>query len=38
VLAAFLIFVALAVWWMSFAVRQVEQERNESAPLPAQTR
>jgi len=35
VLAAFLLAVALAILWMSFAVRKVEQERNVNAPLPA---
>jgi len=34
VLAAFLLFVALTIFWMSFEVRKVEQERNLSAPLP----
>jgi hypothetical protein len=38
VLAAFLLFVALTVLWMSFEVRRVEQERNTDAPLPAQSR
>ncbi len=35
VLAAFLLFVALAILWMRFEVRKVEQERNVNAPLPA---
>jgi len=35
VLAAFLLGVALAILWMSFEVRKVEQERNVNAPLPA---
>jgi len=35
VLAAFLLGVALAILWMSFAIRKVEQERNVNAPLPA---
>jgi len=35
VLAAFLLAVALAILWMSFAVRKVEQERNVNAPLPS---
>lgn len=35
VLAAFLLGVALAILWMTFAVRKVEQERNVNAPLPA---
>jgi hypothetical protein len=34
VLAAFLLGVALAILWMSFEVRKVEQERNVNAPLP----
>ena len=34
VLAAFLLGVALAILWMSFAVRKVEQERDVNAPLP----
>jgi len=34
VLAAFLLGVALAILWMSFEVRKVEQERNLNAPLP----
>ncbi len=35
VLAAFLLGTALAILWMSFEVRKVEQERNVNAPLPA---
>lgn len=35
VLAAFLLAMALAILWMTFAVRKVEQERNVNAPLPA---
>jgi len=35
VLAAFLLAVALAILWMSFAVRKVERERDVNAPLPA---
>ncbi len=35
VLAAFLLGLALAVLWLSFDVRKVEQERNLNAPLPA---
>jgi len=35
VLAAFLLFVALAILWMCFEVRKVEQERNVNEPLPA---
>jgi uncharacterized membrane-anchored protein YhcB (DUF1043 family) len=34
VLAAFLLGVALAILWMRFEVRKVEQERNMNAPLP----
>jgi len=34
VLAAFLLGVALAILWMSFEVRKVEQERKVNAPLP----
>jgi hypothetical protein len=34
VLAAFLLGVALAILWMSFEVRKVEQERNVNAPPP----
>jgi len=37
VLAAFLLGVALAILWMSFAVKKVEQERNVNAPLPGNT-
>lgn len=33
-LAAFLLFVALAVVWMSFAVKRERQERDLTAPLP----
>jgi len=32
VLAAFVVFVLLAILWMSFAVRTVKQERNFNAP------
>jgi hypothetical protein len=35
VLAAFLLGVALAVLWLSFDIRKVEQERNLNAPLPS---
>jgi hypothetical protein len=35
VLAAVLLFVALAILWMSLEVRKVEQERDVTAPLPA---
>jgi hypothetical protein len=35
VLAALLLGAALAILWMSFEVRKVEQERNMNAPLPA---
>jgi bacteriorhodopsin len=34
VLAAFILFVALAVLWLHFEVRTVEQERNLNAPPP----
>jgi hypothetical protein len=34
VLAAVLLGIALAIVWMSFAVRKVERERDGSAPLP----
>jgi uncharacterized membrane-anchored protein YhcB (DUF1043 family) len=37
VLAAFLLGVALAILWMRFEVRKVEQERNVNAPLPGST-
>jgi hypothetical protein len=35
VLVAFLLGVALAILWMSFEVRKVEQERNVNVPPPA---
>ncbi len=35
VLAALLLGVALAVLWIRFEVRKVEQEREVNAPLPA---
>ena len=35
VLAAFVVFVLLAILWLSFDIRKVEQERNLNAPLPA---
>jgi hypothetical protein len=35
VLAAVLLFVALTIVWVSFAVRKVEQQRNFNAPVPA---
>ena len=35
VLAAVLLFVALTVVWVSFAVKKVEQQRNFNAPVPA---
>jgi hypothetical protein len=34
VLAAFLLGVALAIVWMSFAVHREKQERDLNAPLP----
>ena len=35
VLAAFLLGVVLAILWISFEVRKVEQERDVNAPLPS---
>jgi hypothetical protein len=35
VLASVLLFVALTVVWVSFAVKKVEQQRNFNAPVPA---
>ena len=35
VLAAFLLGVALAIVWMSFAVHREKEERDVNAPLPA---
>ena len=35
VLAAVVLAVALAILWVSFAVREVERERNTGAPVPA---
>jgi hypothetical protein len=37
VLAAVVLGVALAILWMIFEIRTVEQERNPSAPLPARS-
>ena len=37
VLAAVILFVALTIVWVSFAVRKVEQERNFNAPSPNST-
>jgi len=34
VLAAFVLFVLLAIMWMSFAVRTVERERDLNPPQP----
>ncbi|HZL79731.1 MAG TPA: hypothetical protein VFC17_12920 [Candidatus Limnocylindrales bacterium] len=34
-LAALLLAIALAVVWMTFAVKKVERERDFSAPLPS---
>jgi hypothetical protein len=34
VLAAILLFVTLAIVWMSFAVKRERQERDFNAPLP----
>ena len=33
-LAAILLFVTLAIVWMSFAVHREKQERNFNAPIP----
>jgi uncharacterized protein YpmS len=38
VLVAFLLFVALAIVWMSFAVHREKQEREFSAPIPSGTK
>ena len=35
VLAAVVLFVVLAIVWVSFAVKKVEQERDFNAPVPA---
>jgi hypothetical protein len=35
VLAAFLLAVALAIVWLSFAVHREKEERDVNAPLPA---
>jgi hypothetical protein len=35
VLAAVLLFVALTIVWVSFAVKKVEQERDFKTPVPA---
>lgn len=35
VLAAVLLFIALTIVWMSFAVKRERQERDFSAPIPA---
>ncbi len=35
VLAAILLFVALTILWMSFAVKRERQERDFNAPLPS---
>jgi hypothetical protein len=35
VLAAFIVFVALAILWMSVAVKRERQERDYNAPLPS---
>jgi len=37
VLAAFLLAVALAIVWMSFAVHREKEERDSGAPLPGGT-
>ena len=38
VLAAVLLGIVLAVVWVSFAVKKVEQERNFNASFPASTK
>jgi hypothetical protein len=38
VLAAALLFVALAIVWMVFAVHREKQERNFNAPISADTK
>jgi hypothetical protein len=35
VLAAVLLFIALTIVWVSFAVKKVERERDVNAPVPA---
>ena len=35
VLAAVILFFALAIFWMSMAVHQLRQQRNVNAPLPS---
>ena len=35
VLAAVVLFVALSILWMSYAVRREEEQRDFNAPLPA---
>jgi len=35
VLAAVVLFIAMAIIWMSLAVKKEEQQRDFSAPLPA---
>jgi hypothetical protein len=35
VLAAILLFLALAIVWMGFAVKREKQERDFNAPIPA---
>jgi len=37
-LAAVLLGIVLAVVWVSFAVKNIERERNFSAPVPAGTK
>jgi hypothetical protein len=37
VLAAVLLFLALAIMWVSFAAKKVEQQRNFNAPSPNST-
>jgi hypothetical protein len=38
VLAAVVVFVALAILWVSLAAKKVEQERGGNAPVPANGR
>lgn len=37
VLVGFIVFVLLAIVWMSFAVRNVERERNQKPPQTTNT-
>ena len=38
VLAAVVLAVAIAILWVSFAAREVERERNTTAPVPTGAR